>query len=63
MEGESPQDEVPTAALKKRKARVIAQLASPASVWGRIQEHKVVQWTLVYAAAAYTTLLCPDIDP
>ena len=27
-----------------------------ASVWGRIRDHKVVQWTLAYAAAAYTLL-------
>jgi TolB-like protein/Flp pilus assembly protein TadD len=26
------------------------------SVWGRIKEHKVVQWTVAYAAAAYTLL-------
>jgi TolB-like protein/Flp pilus assembly protein TadD len=29
---------------------------SPTSVWGRLKEHKVVQWTLAYAAAAYTLL-------
>lgn len=63
MEGESPKDELPPAAPKKRKARVVAQPAPPASLWGCIQEHKVMRWTLVYAAAAYTTLLCPDIGP
>lgn len=26
------------------------------SVWSRIKEHKVVQWTLGYAVAAYTLL-------
>ena len=26
------------------------------SVWDRIKEHKVVQWTVAYAAAAYTLL-------
>jgi hypothetical protein len=26
------------------------------SFWGRVKEHKVVQWTLAYAAAAYTLL-------
>jgi len=36
-----------------------AALSAPApstSVWARIKEHKVVQWTLAYAAAAYTAL-------
>ena len=26
------------------------------SVWARIKEHKVAQWTIAYAAAAYTLL-------
>jgi adenylate cyclase len=33
--------------------------ASPlsiATIWARIKEHKIVQWTLAYAAFAYTTL-------
>ena len=30
--------------------------ARPLSVWARIKEHKVAQWTLAYAAAAYTVL-------
>jgi TolB-like protein/thioredoxin-like negative regulator of GroEL len=30
--------------------------ASPINIWGRIKEHKVAQWTLAYAAAAYTLL-------
>src|SRR3974390_591542 len=30
--------------------------AAAPGIWGRIREHKVVQWTLVYAAAAYTLL-------
>ena len=36
-----------------------AALSVPApsiSVWARIKEHKVAQWTLAYAAAAYTLL-------
>jgi TolB-like protein len=28
----------------------------PVSVWQRLKDHKVVQWTLAYAAAAYTML-------
>jgi len=28
----------------------------PAGVWERLKEHKVMQWTLAYAAAAYTLL-------
>jgi adenylate cyclase len=30
--------------------------ASSMSVWARIKEHKVAQWTVAYAAAAYTVL-------
>lgn len=36
-----------------------AELSVPArsmSVWARIKEHKVAQWTIAYAAAAYTLL-------
>src|SRR6185503_4676665 len=36
-----------------------AELSVPArsmSVWARIKEHKVAQWTLAYAAGAYTLL-------
>src|SRR5271170_1414121 len=29
---------------------------SPGGVWARLKEHKVMQWTLAYAAAAYTLL-------
>lgn len=29
---------------------------APTSMWARIKEHKVAQWTLAYAAAAYTLL-------
>jgi len=31
-------------------------LAPSLAVWARIKEHKVAQWTLVYAAAAYALL-------
>src|SRR5579872_6700916 len=30
--------------------------AAAQGFWRRIKEHKIVQWTLVYAAAAYTLL-------
>ncbi len=30
--------------------------AAPLGVWARLKEHKVMQWTLAYAAAAYTLL-------
>ena len=30
--------------------------APSTNVWARIKEHKVAQWTLAYAAAAYTLL-------
>ena len=30
--------------------------ARPMSVWARLKEHKVAQWTLAYAAAAYAVL-------
>ena len=30
--------------------------AVPSNVWARIRDHKVAQWTLAYAAAAYTLL-------
>jgi len=29
---------------------------APVSIWDRIRDHKVVQWTLAYSAAAYTML-------
>ena len=29
---------------------------APHGVWARLREHKVMQWTLAYAAAAYTLL-------
>src|ERR1700730_16897547 len=32
------------------------QNSSKAKFWVRVREHKVVQWTLAYAAAAYTLL-------
>jgi adenylate cyclase len=33
-----------------------APVLPPRSPWQRLKEHKVIQWTLVYAAAAYTLL-------
>src|SRR5215469_16151204 len=43
------------------QAPLSAQIAAghpvpPANVWERLKHHKVLQWTLAYAAAAYTLL-------
>src|SRR5215469_10078453 len=43
------------------QAPLSAQIAAghpvpPSSFWARIKQHKVLQWTLAYAAAAYTLL-------
>jgi len=35
---------------------VHATPATPLSVWARIKDHKIAQWTLAYAAAAYALL-------
>src|SRR5438128_2465370 len=32
------------------------QAPAPQGVWARLKQHKVAQWTLAYAAAAYTLL-------
>jgi TolB-like protein/Flp pilus assembly protein TadD len=49
---ESP---APVVAAPIRKARTRAPLKTY-TPWERIKEHKVLQWTLAYAAAAYTLL-------
>jgi adenylate cyclase len=48
------QDDLPRAEVAKEQPAPAANV--PVSVWERIKAHKVVQWTLAYAAAAYTLL-------
>jgi TolB-like protein len=35
--------------------------SEPAGLWARLKEHKVAEWTLAYAAAAYTLLHCVEM--
>ena len=61
MGGESPESGMqprrPGHRPPDKRARGLPVPTSPAaSVWARIRDHKVVQWTLAYAAAAYTVL-------
>jgi TolB-like protein len=44
-----------TQAAQEQRAAISEPVRSM-SVWARIKEHKVVQWTIAYAAAAYTLL-------
>jgi TolB-like protein len=47
----------PPSAQAPQSAAIAADHAGPpASVWERLKHHKVLQWTLTYAAAAYTLL-------
>ena len=47
---------VPSKERSPAAAEAAPQALAPAGIWERIKEHKVVQWTLAYAAAAYTLL-------
>ena len=42
--------------LASEQHATVSAPTSSMSVWARIKEHKVAQWTLAYAAAAYTVL-------
>ncbi len=45
-----------TRAAPEQQAAAAPVAAHSMSVWARIKEHKVAQWTIAYAAVAYTTL-------
>ena len=47
---------VPSKERPPAAAEAAPQALAPTGIWERIKEHKVVQWTLAYAAAAYTLL-------
>jgi hypothetical protein len=51
----STESPAPGVVVPTRKARA-RPLPKPHTPWERIKEHKVLQWTLAYAAAAYTLL-------
>ena len=46
----------PSESLSAESTELATSVASPHALWMRIKEHKVVQWTLAYAALAYTLL-------
>src|SRR6266702_4467786 len=49
--------EPPTAQASQSPQRATDPTAGPpATVWERLKQHKVLQWALAYAAAAYTLL-------
>ena len=54
-----PDSEAGTVAVPARTAPVASKVAETpwlVNVWSRIKEHKLVQWTLAYAAFAFVTL-------
>jgi TolB-like protein len=53
-EPSAPMPGVPNAAPPAVAAS--PQAAAPVGIWERLKQHKVAQWTLAYAAAAYTLL-------
>jgi TolB-like protein/Flp pilus assembly protein TadD len=46
----------PPSAQAPQSAAIAAHAVPSANVWERLKHHKVLQWTLAYAAAAYTLL-------
>src|SRR5215469_7429356 len=48
--------EPPSAQAPQSSTTAADQAAPPPNVWERLKRHKVLQWTLAYAAAAYTVL-------
>jgi adenylate cyclase len=46
----------PPSAQEPQSAAIAAHAVPSANVWERLKHHKVLQWTLAYAAAAYTLL-------
>ncbi len=54
-ESSGPDDSGKTQAAAERTLDRPASTV-PVTVWDRVKSHKVAQWTLVYAAAAYTAL-------
>ena len=48
--------EPPSAQAPQSSPIATDQAAPPPNVWERLKRHKVLQWTLAYAAAAYTVL-------
>jgi adenylate cyclase len=58
MADPSGSTEAPVPSMERPPAagEAAPQAAASTGIWQRIKEHKVVQWTLAYAAAAYTLL-------
>jgi adenylate cyclase len=53
---ESPDAEVETPSSEQVTGEQAALLQPPLDIWERVRKHKVVQWTLVYAAATLPVL-------